>query len=58
MVISVGLEGTLVTVSNGTDSKLSSAEDDFVFDDFDGLFLAYLQIAPTIYINAVILLHY
>ena len=60
MAILMGLVGTLAVVSNaiGTYSKLSSAEDNFLMDDFAGFLLVCLQIDPIIYINAAILLHY
>ena len=49
MATSVGLVGTLAVVSNGTYSKLSSAED--IFRLVVGFLLVCLQSAPIIYRN-------
>ena len=50
MAILDGLVGTLVAVSNGTYSKLSSAEDTFLLGGLVDFLLVCLQIVPTIYI--------
>ena len=51
MAISVGLVGTLAVISNGTYSKLSSVEDNFLLGGLFGFLLVCLKIAPTIYRN-------